>query len=73
MDIQDLNIKTLEIKAITYDQPTNRVLVECYFKEENSNFIHSRTYEFLNENGEDLVYADIIELMRTNEFLNSLL
>tara|TARA_R110002012_G_C11424220_1_gene588635 strand:+ start:491 stop:706 length:216 start_codon:yes stop_codon:yes gene_type:complete len=71
--MEDLNIKTLEIKAITYDQPTNKVLVECYFKEENSNFIHSRTYTFNNESGEDLVYADVVELMRTDDFLNSLL
>jgi len=71
--MENLNIKTLEIKAITYDQPTNKVLVECYFKEENSNFIHSRTYEFSNENGDDLVYSDVIKLMKTDEFLNSLL
>jgi hypothetical protein len=73
MDIQDLNIKTLEVNEIRYQQKTNKVLVECYFKEENSNFIHSRTYEFLNETGQDLVYADVIELMKSDEFLNSLL
>jgi len=71
--MENLNIKTLEIKAITYDQPTNKVLVECYFKEENSNFIHSRTYTFDNETGKDLLYNDVIELMRGNDFLNSLL
>ena len=71
--MENLNIKTLEIKAITYDQPTNKVLVECYFKEQNSSFIHSRTYEFSNENGDDLVYSDVIKLMKTDEFLNSLL
>jgi len=71
--MEDLNIKTLEIKAITYDQFTNKVLVECYFKEENSNFIHSRTYTFDNPTGEDLVYADVVQLMRGDDFLNSLL
>ena len=71
--MEDLNIKTLEIHEIRYPQKTNKVVVECYFKEENSNFIHSRTYEFDNSTGEDLVYADVIELMKGNEFLNSLL
>ncbi len=68
-----LNNPTMTINNISYLQLTNEVIVECYFKEENSNFIHSRNYVFENESGADLVYNDVIELMKSNELLNSLL
>ena len=61
------------INNISYPQLTNTVIVECHFKEENSNFTHSRSYTFQNEGGLDLVYNDVVELMRTNELLNQLI
>jgi len=68
-----LNNPTMTINNISYPQLTNEVIVECHFKEENSNFTHSRSYTFDNVSGLDLVYADVIELMRTNELLNKLI
>ena len=68
-----LNNPTMTIKSIQYEQFDNLVSVECYFKEEGSNFTHSRNYTFQNEGGLDLVYADVVELMRSNELLNQLL
>ena len=68
-----LNNPKMTINNISYPQLTNEVIVECHFKEENSNFKHSRSYNFENVGGLDLVYTDVIELMRTNELLNQLL
>jgi len=68
-----LNSPTLTIKSIQYEQFDNLVSVECYFVEEGSTFTHSRNYTFENVGGANLVYADVIELMRSNELLNSLL
>ena len=68
-----LNNPTMTINNTSYPQTTNEVIVECHFKEENSNFTHSRNYNFENVGGLDLVYADVIELMRTNELLNKLI
>lgn len=65
-----LNSPTMEINNISYPQKENKVIVECYFKELNSEFIHSRSYEFENVGGLDLVYSDVIELMKGNELLN---
>ena len=68
-----LNKPTMTIKSIQYEQFDNLVNVECYFVEEGSTFTHSRSYTFENVGGLDLVYTDVIELMRTNELLNQLL
>ena len=68
-----LNNPTMKIKSIQYEQFDNLVSVECYFVEEGSTFTHSRNYTFKNEGGLDLVYTDVIELMRSNEVLNELL
>jgi hypothetical protein len=68
-----LNNPTMKIKSIQYEQFDNLVNVECYFVEENSNFTHSRNYTFQNVGGLDLIYSDVIELMRSNELLNSLI
>ena len=68
-----LNNPTMTIKSIQYEQFDNLVNVECYFVEEGSTFTHSRNYTFKNVGGLDLVYTDVIELMRTNELLNQLL
>ena len=68
-----LNNPTMTINNISYPQLTNEVIVECHFKEENSNFTHSRNYTFENVGGLDLVYNDVVELMRTNELLNQLI
>ena len=68
-----LNSPKMTINNISYPQLTNEVIVECHFKEENSNFTHSRNYTFKNVGGLDLVYTDVIELMRSNELLNSLI
>ncbi len=69
----NLNNPTATIKRICYEQDNNKVLVEIYFVEEGSAFTHSRTYTFTNESGEDMVYADVLELIKTNELLKSLL
>lgn len=68
-----LNNPTMTIKSIQYEQFDNLINVECYFKEEGSNFTHSRNYIFENVGGLDLVYADVIELIKTNELLNKLI
>ena len=68
-----LNNPTMTINNISYPQQTNEVIVECYFVEQGSAFTHSRNYTFENVGGADLVFADVVELMRTNELLNSLL
>jgi len=68
----NLNNPTMEINNISYPQKENKVIVECHFKEENSSFIHSRNYTF-ETGGLDLIYSDVITLMRTNELLNALL
>lgn len=68
-----LNNPTMTIKSIQYEQFDNLVNVECHFKEEGSNFTHSRNYTFENVGGLDLVYNDVVELMRSNDLLNSLL
>ena len=43
------------------------------FNEENSTFTHSRNYTFDNVGGLDLVYLDVIELMKGNTVLNQFL
>ena len=68
-----LNSPTLKIKSVQYEQFDNLVSVECYFNEEGSAFIHSRTYTFKNEAAKDLVYSDIVELLKTNDVLKQLL
>jgi len=68
-----LNNPIMTINKISYTQQSNEVIVECYFVEENSNFAHSRSYKFENVGGLDLVYTDVVELMRTNELLNQLI
>ena len=68
-----LNNPTMIINNISYPQLTNEVIVECHFKEDGSALTHSRNYTFENIGGLDLVYADVIELMRTNELLNQLI
>jgi len=67
-----LNNPTMEINNISYPQMENKVIVECHFKEENSSFIHSRNYTF-ETGGLDLIYSDVINLMMSNDVLNSLL
>ena len=68
-----LNNPTMTVKSIQYEQFDNLINVECYFKEEGSSFTHSRSYTFENVGGQDLVYNDVVELMRSNELLNQLL
>tara|TARA_R110000787_G_scaffold271013_1_gene378086 strand:- start:6 stop:248 length:243 start_codon:yes stop_codon:yes gene_type:complete len=69
----NLNNPTMEINNISYPQRENKVIVECHFKEENSSFIHSRNYTFENLEGADLIYSDVVTLMRSNDILNALL
>ena len=66
-----LNNPTATIKSVQYEQFNNLVNVEIYFIEEGSAFTHSRNYTFPNEDGKDLVYVDVIELVKTNEVLNN--
>tara|TARA_R110002020_G_scaffold17516_4_gene61434 strand:- start:3325 stop:3561 length:237 start_codon:yes stop_codon:yes gene_type:complete len=66
-----LNNPTAKIKSVQYEQFNNLVNVEIYFTEEGSAVTHSRNYTFTNEGGKDLVYADVIELVKTNEVLNN--
>jgi hypothetical protein len=65
----ELNNPTMVIKCISYQQDTNIVMVECYFREEDGSYVHSRNYNFDNDGGLDLSYLDVIELMRTNDIL----
>lgn len=69
----ELKNPTLKIKSVQYEQFDNLVSVECYFNEEGSTFNHSRVYTFTNESGADLVYNDIVELLKTNDVLKQLL
>ena len=68
-----LNNPTMTVNNISYPQQSNEVIVECYFVEQGGTHPHSRTYTFENIGGLDLVYSDVIELMRSNEVLNQLL
>ncbi len=63
-----LNNPTLEIKTIQYEQFSDLVSVECIFKEEGANYKHSRNYTFTATN--DMLKADVIELLKTNDILN---
>jgi hypothetical protein len=64
-----LNNPTAKIKSVQYEQFNNLVNVEIYFIEENSTFTHSRNYTFVNNSKKDLVYFDVIELLKTNKIL----
>ena len=66
-----LNNPTATIKSVQYEQFNNGIAVEIYFTEEGSTFTHSRTYQFTNEDGRDLVYTDVVELIKTNDVLNN--
>jgi len=66
-----LNNPTAKIKSVQYEQFNNLVNVEIYFTEKRSAFTHSRNYTFTNEDGRDLVYSDVIELVKTNDVLNN--
>ena len=65
-----LNSPTMEINNISYEQLTNKVNIEVLFNEENAIHKHSRTFTFENPTGKDLVYTDILELIKTNNVLN---
>jgi len=65
-----LNSPIMEINNISYEQLTNNVNIEILFNEENSIHKHSRTFTFENTDGKDLVYTDILELIKTNNVLN---
>lgn len=69
----ELKNPTLKIKSVQYEQFENLVNVECYFNEEGSNFNHSRTYTFKNETGKDLVYNDVVEMLKTKDILKLIL
>ena len=66
-----LNNPTAKIKSVQYEQFNNLVNVEVYFIEEGSAFTQSRNYTYTNEDGKDLVYSDVIELVKTNEVLSN--
>ena len=67
-----LNNPTATIKSVQYEQFNNGIAVEIYFVEEGSSFTHSRTYQFINEDGRDLVYNDIIEILKKDDVLKNL-
>jgi len=67
-----LNNPTAKITAITYVQDSNLISVQILFKEEGSVFDHSREYIFENETGEDMVYADVLELVKSHEIIGVL-
>ena len=66
-----LNNPTAKIKSVQYEQFNNLVNVEIYFTEDGSAYTHSRNYTFTNEDGKDLVYSDVIELVKTNNVLSN--
>jgi hypothetical protein len=57
----------MKIKCVQYEQFNNAVLVEVYFVEDNSSFTHSRSFEFKNEDEKDLVYSDILSMLKEIE------
>lgn len=63
---------TAKIKSVQYEQFKNGIDVEIYFIEEGSTFTHSRTYQFTNEAGRDLVYNDIIEILKKDNVLKKM-
>ena len=65
-----LNNPSIRIKNIQYDQFDNTVTVEIYFSEVENGFNHSRTYVFINNTGRDLVYNDVLDLIKEDEVLN---
>lgn len=67
-----LNNPTATIKSVQYEQFNNEISVEIHFVEKGSTFIHSRTYQFVNEDGRDLVYNDIIDILKKDDVLNKL-
>tara|TARA_R110002020_G_scaffold83616_3_gene207799 strand:- start:575 stop:823 length:249 start_codon:yes stop_codon:yes gene_type:complete len=67
----ELNNPTLKIKSVQYEQFDNRVVVECYFNEEGSNFKHSRSYEFINDTEKDLTYSDILSFVNSHNILKA--
>ena len=64
-----LNNPTLEIKSVVYDWLSYGINVECYFKEENSTFTHSRTFTFENPEGAEKTSADILAMIKAHEVL----
>lgn len=67
-----LNNPTAQIKSVQYEQFNNLVNVEIYFVEEGSAFTHSRNYTFTNEDERDLIFTDVLELVKTNNILKQL-
>ena len=67
-----LNNPTATIKSVQYEQFSNLISVEIYFIEEGSTFVYSRTYQFRNEDGRNLVYNDIIKILKKDEVLKNL-
>tara|TARA_R110000824_G_scaffold101662_1_gene241468 strand:+ start:492 stop:734 length:243 start_codon:yes stop_codon:yes gene_type:complete len=63
----ELNNPSLEIVNISYKQVENTVDVECYFKEDNSNFAHSRNFSFAAVS--DMLKSDVIALINNHDIL----
>ena len=64
-----LNNPTMRIKCVQYEQFNNEVSVEIYFTEVDNGYNHSRVFNFSNEEGKDLGYSDILEMIKGHEVL----
>ena len=64
-----LNNPTLQIVNVSYNWLNNKVSIEIHFNEENSNFKHSRSYEF--EALKELTSIDILNLVSNHKVLKS--
>jgi len=67
-----LNSPTKEINTINYIQKTNKIVVEMYFREGSSSFVHSRSYTFDNPSGKDLLRAEVMLMINNHELLKSI-
>lgn len=58
-----LHKPTASVAAVKYDWVTNMAEIELHFREENANFVHSRSWE-MNTNGKEVTSDQVLDFLQ---------